>query len=484
MMSPLYPINDWCDVNIYFNIGKAIFNGHTLYTEAFDHKGPLIFFIYGIGYLISNTSFLGVFIIEVIGWIIMLNAVFFTAKLFINKDFAAITALLFSVLLLFYTEQGGSAEEFAVICMSPSLYFFIKYFLTAEKSYTHRPGSMFIHGAMSAMVFLIKLNLAIFWVVPLFYIFINILLHKKYANLIKNLISYTAGFLLIALPIIIYFIYNHSLTNAYDIYIILNRNYAQMPESVLKVVTVILRKIIYIFYDSPVGFLFMFAGIFVFPYYFFKGRTKRIIFILWGMSVFFFVHINRRHYPYYDIPFAIFMVPGLISLLHYIQHTIPIKKAASVLKIFFLICVLCGISITQFFDIYPRDFFNERVKVDVVHDFGNVIKEQENPIILNLGFGYGNAIFTYCNIVPSFTYSMTPNIRHEFYPDIRNEQTRYIENKEPDFIILTNVSLNYDYFNNLPALNESYIKTDSVVVRKHYFKEIDKFYTYYLYRRG
>jgi hypothetical protein len=28
-MSPLYPINEWSDVNLYYNIGKAIFNGRT-----------------------------------------------------------------------------------------------------------------------------------------------------------------------------------------------------------------------------------------------------------------------------------------------------------------------------------------------------------------------------------------------------------------------------------------------------------------------
>ncbi|MDR0825520.1 MAG: hypothetical protein LBN74_10530, partial [Prevotella sp.] len=84
-MSPLYPFNEWSDINLYFNIGKAIFNGKVLYTEAFDHKGPLIFFIYGVGYLISNTSFLGMYIIEVLMWTFMIYAAYFTAKLYLDK---------------------------------------------------------------------------------------------------------------------------------------------------------------------------------------------------------------------------------------------------------------------------------------------------------------------------------------------------------------------------------------------------------------
>jgi hypothetical protein len=60
--SPLYPFNDWVDANASFTMGKGMMNGKVLYRDIFDHRGPLLYFYYGIGYLISNMDFKGVFI--------------------------------------------------------------------------------------------------------------------------------------------------------------------------------------------------------------------------------------------------------------------------------------------------------------------------------------------------------------------------------------------------------------------------------------
>lgn len=482
MMSPLYPINDWCDVNIYFNVGKAIFNGHTLYSESFDHKGPLIFFIYGIGYLISNTSFLGVFIIEVIAWTIMLIAVFFSAKLFINKQFSVIAAFLFPILLFYYTDQGGSAEEFILVFESISLYFFLRY-LKCEKFSVHSYRIMFLHGIMSSMAFLTKLNLLVFWFFPLLFIFINILVHKQYINFIKNALGYISGFLIIILPVILYFIINDSLFKAYDVYIALNSNYASIPESFKETIILLLNRIYLLLRNNPLAFFLILTGIFFFPYKYFKNGTKRLTFMLWGISTFLVISITRSFFNYYNIPLCIFLIPGLIVLFSYIQDYVTVIRAKQFVKIMCIITVLYSVNIKQFFKIGGEVFFNKDKATGVIYDFGKLINEETNPTLLNLGFGYGNAVFTYCNIVPSFTYSMTPNIPHNLYPELRNEQTRYIEDKEPTFIILTNASMNYDYFNELAALSRNYEKIDTYIDTDSYFPNTGVFYTYYLYKK-
>ena len=99
-MSPLYPFNEWDDINLYFTIGKGLFNGKIIYSELFDHKGPLIFFIYGIAYLISNTTFFGMYIIEALMWAFMICAGYFTAKLYIDKIYAFIVALIYPLFTL------------------------------------------------------------------------------------------------------------------------------------------------------------------------------------------------------------------------------------------------------------------------------------------------------------------------------------------------------------------------------------------------
>ena len=69
--SPLYPYNDWVDGNAFFTMGKGMFNGKVPYKDLFEQKGPLLYLIYGIGYLISHDTFLGVYLLEVISYLIL-----------------------------------------------------------------------------------------------------------------------------------------------------------------------------------------------------------------------------------------------------------------------------------------------------------------------------------------------------------------------------------------------------------------------------
>ena len=66
----IYLFNNWDDSNSYFTMGKMMMNGGVIYRDLFDQKGPLLYFIYGLGYLLSHTSFSGVFLIEIISFTI------------------------------------------------------------------------------------------------------------------------------------------------------------------------------------------------------------------------------------------------------------------------------------------------------------------------------------------------------------------------------------------------------------------------------
>lgn len=51
------------DQQIYGTIGQGLLNGKELYTDLWDHKGPLIFIWYALGYAISPDSKLGLLIL-------------------------------------------------------------------------------------------------------------------------------------------------------------------------------------------------------------------------------------------------------------------------------------------------------------------------------------------------------------------------------------------------------------------------------------
>ena len=62
--SPLYAFNDWMDANIFFTMGKSMLHGRVLYRDVFDHKGPVLYLLYGLAACVDDTGFGGVLLLE------------------------------------------------------------------------------------------------------------------------------------------------------------------------------------------------------------------------------------------------------------------------------------------------------------------------------------------------------------------------------------------------------------------------------------
>lgn len=471
-MSPIYYTNEWSDINVYFNVAKGMANGSTLYTEVFDHKGPLIFFIYELGYLISHKTFTGIFILQVITWSLLLSGIFFTARLFVKDGYAFLTSLLFSIALVNYTKTGGSAEEFVLAFESIGLLFFLRYFLSPGRM--KRPKThLFILGALCSAILFIKINLIVFLGFLVIAIFLDILFQRRYKDLLINLSVFIAGLALVAIPIYLYFYTKGALSYAFDTYIVLNKTYSEVKDY-SEIIPNIAIRIYRWLTDDPIVMILSFTGLFYFPGKFLTTRTSKVCFITGGIFLFFMIFMFEFfHKPYYPIPFLIFNYLGLIVVIKSLSKYINIPCTTKTLIYLIIGCLLVGISSKHFFK-------TSRSSYDL-REFASVIKQEENPTLLNLGFSIGNSLFTVCNIVPNVKYFFTPNLVHEKYPELRNEQSNYIQNKDTEFVLLISSSLNFNYFWKLPALRQNYtlIKTKEL----GYNLDAGSIETFYLFKR-
>ncbi len=496
-MSPFYVTNEWSDPNVYFNVAKGMVNGRTLYTEVFDHKGPFIFFLYSAGYIISNSNFFGMFIIELISWLLMSYSIYLTARLYLGKAGSFFTALIFPSFLLKLMIAGGSAEEFILVGEIISLYLFVRYFKD-KGNFSHNPWCMFVHGIICSMVILTKINLIMFWFFPLLGIFINLLSNKRYKNIIYNLLAYLAGFALVAIPIILYFYVNNALEEAYNTYIVLNSKYAKVG-SLTEVLILLVTKILYLFLDSFSLFLLPIIGIFIFPVNFIKNTIGRWSIILSGITLYVIIFMSKTFFYYYPIPFLVFDVLGLVCIFIYIKKYASIKFTSGMIASFFFIFFFMCLSQKRLTNTWleykilnSKDF-----KVDgfMTERLSDEIKKSPHPTLLNLGFGLGNSLFTTCNIVPNVKFFLKPNLPFSTFPELRNDQTEYIRQKKTEFIVLPcriynlskikendpNNTDEFLYYYHLPVLKENYnlIKTDTIK------NDIDNnaLEVYYLYKR-
>ena len=470
-MSFLYPVNDWSDTNVYFNIGKAMLDGKVLYSEVFDHKGPLIFFIYAIGASICSSGYIGLFVILLFLWILFAWAIFFTCSLFLNKLCAFSITLLTIFFCLHYMGMGGSAEEFILIFEGISLLLFIRYFYS-ESSY-HNPRIMFVHGILVSAVFFIKLSIILFWFFPLLAIFGILLYRKAYKNFATNLFAFMIGVAVILLPILLYFVYHQSLEEAYHVYIELNKQYSSSDEYKYLFTNGCSKLYTNIRENFTLSLLYL-IGVFYFPFQFLKNKAGALSITLSGIGLIVMIFYNLTFHFYYPLILLIYTSLGLICIFHFFRNIINDSPNLRYQIGLSIIVLTMSISQVNFFGMGTEELMRTSTPSSPEFKFKHYLVEVDHSSLLNLSFGSGNALFTTTNKTPTVKYFFSPNIYYNMYPNIRDEQTEYIENKSVDFIISSSEGFNYHYFETLEALHNNYTIIDST-------KWIGA--TYYLYKK-
>ena len=153
--SPLYAANFWTDTNIYFTIGRGMTRGLMPYRDLFDHKGPLLFMLYALGAAISDTSFIGVFVLETLSLAAAVYAGWRTVSLFGEGRLTLLSMPILAAVVCCCTAftQGGSAEEFALPALAAGVYLALALMVRPGEADGRRALGF---GAAAGWVFLIK----------------------------------------------------------------------------------------------------------------------------------------------------------------------------------------------------------------------------------------------------------------------------------------------------------------------------------------
>lgn len=119
--SYLYDLYYHIDSPSFFMAGKAWMSGMVPYVDFADSKGPLLWVIYGLGYLISHHSYVGVFWISIL---FIAGTLFFGYKLcrlFADEEESALATVALPFLLLCFQFEIKS-EDFCYPFVMISLY--------------------------------------------------------------------------------------------------------------------------------------------------------------------------------------------------------------------------------------------------------------------------------------------------------------------------------------------------------------------------
>lgn len=197
--SPLFPkFMDW-DSAIFMMVGKGINEGKQLYTEVFDHKGPVLFWIEALGMRFGRN---GVFVVQCIFmtvtvWLMDKIAGYFCSG---KKKYTAVAAAM--IWLAYPLANGNLSEEYSLPFILAVVNWFLKDWKTSQSP---RTGHSYLYGVCFGILFFIRVNNAV-TICAVILGWAYILMKKKQAKeLWKHVLAGLAGIVTAAAPICIYF---------------------------------------------------------------------------------------------------------------------------------------------------------------------------------------------------------------------------------------------------------------------------------------
>jgi len=450
--SPLFFTNNWVDANAFMTLGKGIVHGLVPYKDLFEQKGPVLYFLHALAYIIYPNSFFCIYIFESIAMALNIIIFYKIAKLYVNNHFAYLSAFFLPALILYsaYFMQGDSAEEFAFPCVMLLLYNVLSNIQKQEFVFSKR--ILFAQGILLGFIFFIKYTLIGAWIGFFSFYGFFLLWKKQYVKFFQALISSLAGFMVITLPILVYFFINHGLSDLYEIYFKFNMTIYSEESSILrKIVNVFVFFLLHLSYTQYIFFSLALIGsfsIFILN----RKRNKNtvsILYIIMFISTAFFQYIGGRFYHYYYFLIIIpFSSMGLIGFAWMLEKFVVIRKN---IKTIYLSATLMGIILPfthnkniLYSKLFPtntdqivKSSMNtyQNSNMSAQREFAAIIKKKPNTTLLNYGhLDYG--FYLAADILPNVRFFEKQNVNNERFPENQKKQDEYIKDKKVDFVVL------------------------------------------------
>ena len=312
----------------FFTCGKAWMNGMTPYVDFADSKGPLLWLIYGIGYLISHHSYVGVFWMSIVFYTATLFIAYKLCRLYLETRPAAVATALIPFFLFYSTYRFEmQAEDYCNTFLMLALYALCRVLrdwrvLGGRKHFLCAAAM----GASCAACVLMKWNIGVgmlaFPAVTLIYAVRG----KKALHCITGALS---GFAVIALPFVVYMLCCGCLDDMVREYFVNTVATVDDCGDGLSIVNILTGS----FVHEKKMFLLLIAGIILFCWKK-KWAYLWLIFCLVALKIVTGASLFRPHYALVLMPFAIFLVMFVVGLIPrkflFVKVIIPIAAVACV----------------------------------------------------------------------------------------------------------------------------------------------------------
>ena len=418
----LYPLNDWNDANCFFTVGKSMLNGIVPYRDLIEQKGPLLYFMHGLAWLVSHDSFLGVYFLESICAAFFLYYSYKTIRLYIDRKIVYLIPIVSSICYTAFTfKDGDSAEELSLPFLIISIYIMAK--ALRENRFVSKKEATMI-GVLAGCVFWIKFSLIgmyIGWFIAFAFIAIK---NRNVKELLYSSLYIILGVAIATTPFIVYFGVNNAIIDWLKTYIYDNIFiYSEEKTSVLGSLKFGLSQ----FAEKNKTVFNMCLAALMASFCQKKKDTFFYLFLMIGFE-FLLIYMGGKHYRYYSFVMNAFIPLGIVCLFKLFENEVPgWLNSKIVISTITACCILLSFYLTP-----NRYLFGVTRNELPQYRFAEIMyKEKDDPTLLNyecLDAGF----YTAANIFPNCKAFCKLNIEK---PEMLDLQNYYIENGLCDFIV-------------------------------------------------
>lgn len=430
--SVFYPLNDWVDPNCFMTMGRGMLKGKVLYRDLYEQKGPYVYFLHALVALVSDTSFLGMWFLEIINLFICMLLISKIVGLYgYKRSTCVVCAILIgaSACFSYAMVSGDSVEEFASPMFLWLLYTTVKN-VKQKKKFTLLQYTLI--GLMAGVVFWSKFTLVGIYVGWFVYYAWRRIRCKEYKEIFKAIFFIGCGVVLATLPCFIYFLANGAVKDWLTSYLYNNLFvYAKgdnIFERALEFVKSIALTLVW-------NLQYIIPAVFGLVWFVKKKEGEERWFLVWIASVaLIFFYIGGRGYRYYGLPLYIFAVFGYIAALELLAKKPRgwLKRSAWVATAVVLASSLCFFFVNGHHD----DIF--RAKEDTVqHKFAQYIRDNGDKnddgdvTLLNYGM-LDSGFYLAMEQVPEFKHFNRLNIPLD---EMFTEMNRYLDEGLADYVV-------------------------------------------------
>lgn len=413
-------------------------------------------------YLISHTSFIGVWAIQII--LLSIFAIYaYRLNVCLGLDnFHSLMAVAIADLIIFTSRSLASGQIVEVYALPGFMYSIYSLTRNLEERRDFSWQMILLNGIIAGIILWMKYSLLGFYFAWAAFVCIYLWIKKGFGKAFKTGLVFLSGMLIVTIPCLLYFFLNGAITDLIDCYFINNISGYGKRITPWGLAYNYIRTIYFELRWNFLVMAFLFIGVRAVLCSRMMEATKLslIIIALFNAVV---VFIHGPMFPYYLFAFAPFVVFGgyggakVISML-------PKKQMSR--KTTVAVISLVSFVFAFVFKPCPREFLAETSGLSqyVFAEYMN--SRYKSPTMLNYDFLDGG-FYTVADIIPNTWAYCGLNWDN---PLMDQDQLETIKNRKVDFVV-TNRN------NNLPKeLFEKYALIDQISQYR-----VNKLYTYYLY---